>query len=312
MPHALTRLAREHGQKLLGLFLPSQLVLLACLAQGQLKPAAEWVWIDILGEGGTALFILIWLGFIVISRPAGRITNLLVLGLSGVFLSMWVDTLDEFIRLPATARWDQWLESGLMPLGFVLLTWGLHGWQQEQRSLMRQLAKRERLFRDHRLYDKLLPLCGAAYLREQLRLELGTRDERQPVFSVLMLDLDEFADLNRRHGRAEGDRVLEAVAQILVLNLRHGDLLCRLAGDRFVALLPRTGETQAQGLAQELCAALACYAHKTAPAGERLHLSSSAAVVMCEAQDTPEGLLDRLTRRLLAAKERKPPLRRAS
>ena len=46
--------------------------------------------------------------------------------------------------------------------------------------------------------------------------------------------------------------MLQAVSHVLLLNLRHRDLLCRLAGDRFVVLLPNTGAREAQLLAEEL------------------------------------------------------------
>ena len=84
----------------------------------------------------------------------------------------------------------------------------------------------------------------------------------------MLVDLDDFAPFNRNHGHAEGDRVLQAVSQLLLLNLRHCDLLCRLAGDRFVALLPGTGEAQAWRIAGELENAVRYYAHKSVPQGE--------------------------------------------
>lgn len=52
-------------------------------------------------------------------------------------------------------------------------------------------------------------------------------------------------------GHAEGDAVLQAVVALL-LGLRRQDLLCHMAGDRFVVLLANTGESQARLLALEL------------------------------------------------------------
>nr|WP_286947547.1 GGDEF domain-containing protein [Pseudomonas sp. UBA6718] len=293
-----------HRLKLAALLLAANAALLLHLGAGDLKPMSDWVWLDILGEGGSALLCLVWLGLVLKSRPAGRVTNFLAIGLGLVFLSWWVDALDEFILLPDAISWDHWLESAPMPLGLVLLTLGIYHWHREQLAISAQMEKRERLFREHLLFDKLTPLNTADYLRRQLQQSLAeARTEQQPL-SLVILDLDDFSQINRLHGHAEGDRVLQALTQLLLLNLRHRDLLCRLAGDRFVVLLPNTGAREAQLLAEELRLAVAHLAYKARAHGERLQLQASTAAVMA-LQDDADGLLQRLN--LALAKAKQPP-----
>ena len=293
-----------HRLKLAALLLAANAALLLHLGAGDLKPMGDWVWLDILGEGGSALLCLVWLGLVLKSRPAGRVTNFLAIGLGLVFLSWWVDALDEFILLPDAISWDHWLESAPMPLGLVLLTLGIYHWHREQLAISAQMEKRERLFREHLLFDKLTPLNTADYLRRQLQQSLvEARTEQQPL-SLVILDLDDFSQINRLHGHAEGDRVLQALTQLLLLNLRHRDLLCRLAGDRFVVLLPNTGAREAQQLAEELRLAVAHLAYKARAHGERLQLQASTAAVMA-LQDDADGLLQRLN--LALAKAKQPP-----
>ncbi|WP_237046463.1 GGDEF domain-containing protein [Aquipseudomonas alcaligenes] len=293
-----------HRLKLAALLLAANAALLLHLGAGDLKPMGDWVWLDILGEGGSALLCLVWLGLVLKSRPAGRVTNFLALGLGLVFLSWWVDALDEFILLPDSISWDHWLESAPMPLGLLLLTLGIYHWHREQLAISAQMEKRERLFREHLLFDKLTPLNTADYLRRQLQQSLAeARAEQQPL-SLVILDLDDFSQINRLHGHAEGDRVLQALTQLLLLNLRHRDLLCRLAGDRFVVLLPNTGAREAQLLAEELRLAAAHLAYKARAHGERLQLQASTAAVMA-LQDDADGLLQRLN--LALAKAKQPP-----
>jgi diguanylate cyclase (GGDEF)-like protein len=291
-----------HRLKLLALLLSANLALLLHLAAGDLKPMAEWVWLDIIGEGGSALLALAWLGLILKSRPAGRVTSLLALGLGCVFFSWWVDALDEFIRLPDTITWDSWLESVPMPIGLLLLTVGLYHWHHEQLAISAQMEKRERLFREHRLFDKLTPLGAADYLRQQIQLTLQHSARAQQPLSLVAVDLDNFAALNQRYGHAEGDAVLQALTQQLLLNLRCKDLLCRLAGDRFVVLLANTGEAQARQLATELQLAVEHLAHKSRQHGERLQLRASVAVVMALDEDA-DSLLLRLNLTLARIKQ---------
>lgn len=297
----MSSLLHLHRLKLAALLLAANLALLLHLAAGDLKPMAEWVWLDILGEGGSALLALAWLVLILKSRPAGRVSSLLALGLGCVFFSWWVDALDEFIRLPDSITWDSWLESAPMPIGLLLMTVGLYHWHHEQLAISAQLEKRERLFREHRLFDKLTPLGAAEYLRRQLQLSLQHAEQAQPL-SLVAVDLDNFSALNQRFGHVEGDAVLQAISQQLLLNLRCQDLLCRLAGDRFVVLLPNTGETLARQLAGELQQAVAHLAHKTRQHGERLHLRATVAVVMAVDED-PQTLLQRLNLALARAKQ---------
>lgn len=293
---------KPHRWKLALLLLAANMGLLLHLACGELKSVSEWVWLDIAGEGGSALLALVWLGLVLKSRPAGRVTHYLVLGLSCIFFSWWIDSLDEFIRLPDSITWDHWLESGPMPVGMILLTLGIYHWHREQLAISVQMEKREKLFREHRLFDKLTPLGGADYLKRQLIGSLeDSRAQAQPL-SLLALDVDNFAAINQAFGHAEGDAVLQALSHLLLLNLRRQDLLCRLAGDRFVVLLPNTGESQARLLALELQQAIQGLAHKSRQHGERIHLSASTAVVMAM-EEAPDALLKRLNLALARAKQ---------
>ncbi len=296
---------RLHTLTLLGLAFVANLGLQIYLATGQIKTWAEINWMDVAGEGGSAALALVWLIMLLHSRPAGRVTRLLALGLACVFFSWWMDTLDEFIHLPELAAWDNWLETAPMPIGLMLITLGIYHLNQEQRAISQQMSKREKGFREHRLFDKLTPLGAAEYLRQQLQLALvQAREQAQPL-SLVAVDLDDFSAINQRFGQTEGDAVLQAVAHLLLLNLRQQDLLCRLAGDRFVAVLPNTGEAQARSIACELQRAVDSLAHRTEQHGERLHLQASTVAVMA-IDDDPEQLLKRLNLGLAKAKQQLP------
>lgn len=301
-------LLKFHAVKLLLLMAAANISVLIYLALGELKPAAKLAWMDIIGEGGATLLSLVWIGLVLKSRPAGRVTNLLVAGLGCIFFSWWVDCLDEFIQIADDAVWDHVLESGPMPLGMILLTFGIYHWHSEQLAISKQMEKRERVFREHRLFDKITPLGSADYLRKQLQLCLQTAEEEQQPLSLVMLDLDNFSAINQQYGHAEGDRLLQTLTQFLLLNLRTHDLLCRLAGDRFVAVLPCTGDTQARQLATALGSAVQHFAYHTHQ-GERLPLSAGVASIMALG-DTPATLLDRLN--LALARSRQPRFARTA
>lgn len=299
----LSPLFKQHALTLAGLVLAANAGLLVYLAAGTIKAWAEINWMDVAGEGGTCLILCGWLVMLLRGRPAGRVTRLLSLGLCFIAFSMWMDTLDEFIRLPDDAVWDNWLETAPMPLGMLLLTLGMYHLQQEQHAITAQMRKREQLFREHRLFDKLTPLSGARYLRQHLQQAIAQAASEQQALSLIVVDLDDFNQINQRYGQEEGDLVLQVVAQLLLLNLRQQDILCRLAGDRFVAALPNTGERQAQAMAEALRQSIAHLAHHTGRHGERLHLTATVASVMALDEDE-DHLLKRLNYALAQAKSR--------
>ncbi len=245
-------------------FLPAALAACATVAlyagAGIAKPPAQWNLLDIAGEASITLMACAWFAMVLISRPPGRATALLACGLAGLMLGSLADCMDEFFSVAAGQHWHHWVESGVALAGMTSLTCGLLYWRREQVMMTEHLQKRERLFRNHRAFDQLTQVADADYLREQLRIEY---DSGKGDCSILMLDIDSFHLVNRDYGQREGDRVLQAVAQILLLNLRSTDLLCRYAGDRFAVLLPQTPPETAQALAHQMRRAVGSLRHHT-------------------------------------------------
>ena len=274
-----------HYQTLIpsGLALFALLGLYIYLMTGEIKLWQIINWMDVVAEGGTALLGLFWLMLLLRSRPAGRITLLLSIGICCFVFSSWMDFLDEFFAIPVSAFWDNWLESAPIPLGLILLTFGIYHWHKEELAISAQMVKRERVFREHRLFDNLIPLGGADYLREQVKIASKVAKQTNQTFALLAIDIDDFSQINHSYGNDEGDRVLQSLTQLLLLNLRDQDLLCRLAGDRFIAILPNSSAAQAQTFAEELRLAVASLAYKTTPAygsqdtSQRIVLAASVA-----------------------------------
>lgn len=188
----------------------------------------------------------------------------------------------------------------LIVLGLAAATFaaGLHCWRrahpngaQPQRGLS--------MFRDHRSFDHLTQVSDADYLTERLRREYANGTGN---CSLLMLDIDSFHLVNRDFGRREGDRVLQAVAQVLLLNLRSTDLLCRYAGDRFAILLPGTSAEAAHALADHLRRAVAGLRHHARQGG--VPILSSVRYTFRSVDADPRQLLRELNRAL----ERRMPM----
>lgn len=250
-----------HKNKLILIFGLALLSLLASIGVSEPKHWQEIDWLDVLGEGGSAMALAVWVILVLGSRPAGRVTDLLTLGLGFMFIAMWQDNLDEFLRIPAEQWWDHWLESGAMPIGIAMLTYGLFHWHSEQLAINRQLEKREQLFREHRFIDGLTQLGRIDYLRQQLERQLQTQP--QAPISVVMAGIEYYPDIVRQLGHRNADRLLREVAEVITLNLRRQDVICRYAGDRFALVLPDTNAQRALNIALEVSRAVANFAFKS-------------------------------------------------
>lgn len=275
------------------LFLCCQAGLLLYLIYGSIKPVIDWRWMDILGEGGSATLVLSWLLLMVRGRPDGRVTNFFFIGLSAVFFSLWMDALDEFIHMPSAIIWDSWIESAPMPIGLLLITTGIFFWHQEQLAISRQMIKRERLFRDHRLFDALTPLADANYFKTQLTHAIQEAQGNAQPLSVILLDMQDFEQINQQHGFEEGNHILQTVSQLLILNLRQHDLVCRLAADRFVIMLPFTGSQLAAQVALDLEKAIQAQAYYHSQHAEKIKLVARTTHTLVHAEQ-PQQVLARL------------------
>jgi len=71
-------------------------------------------------------------------------------------------------------------------------------------------------------------------------------------FSVVMLDLDHFKEVNDQLGHLRGDDLLRLVGEKLLEVARGEDVVCRYAGDEFVLLLPGVSRGQAERVAQRV------------------------------------------------------------
>ncbi len=93
------------------------------------------------------------------------------------------------------------------------------------------------------LHDPLTGLYNRLYYENELRRLEGSRD--YPV-AIIAADIDGMKLINETMGQKEGDRILKVSAELLQNSLRKGDILARVSGDEFSAILTRTIDKQVE------------------------------------------------------------------
>ena len=100
--------------------------------------------------------------------------------------------------------------------------------------------------------DYLTGLNNRRSFEEALR-DMTKRYKKKAIpFSLLVIDIDEFKQINDSYGHAVGDLVLKRVANQLCSNVKENDLLFRYGGDEFVVILPDINKDQASFVAKRL------------------------------------------------------------
>jgi diguanylate cyclase (GGDEF)-like protein len=235
----------------LGIVLLSGILLSLCLLQADTKVSGSIDWLDVATEGALLLLGLSWLALVLQARPGGKVTQLLIFGLLGYSLGCYMDLLDEFFINHSLPFWFAFLEKLPTPIGLLTLTGGLWLWREEQITINEQLRTREQFFRQHKLVDRVTKIYDARAIRHQIVLN------RNNAISLIMIDIDNFSEINQRDGFHQGDKLLANIAQMLTCQLRSQDLVCRFAGDRFIILLPHCSASFSQAMAAELQLAIA-------------------------------------------------------
>jgi diguanylate cyclase (GGDEF)-like protein len=100
--------------------------------------------------------------------------------------------------------------------------------------------------------DCLTGIKTRRYFLEAIQSEWSRAARAGRPFSLLLIDLDKFKQVNDGQGHLEGDLVLARVGRILEQKCRQSNVVARYGGDEFVVLLPETSLEQAQTLGERL------------------------------------------------------------
>lgn len=109
-------------------------------------------------------------------------------------------------------------------------------------SVSRDITQRvcaEQALHDLAYHDSLTGLANRAAFDQRFSEMLESARRHGDTLGVIMLDLDDFKDVNDNFGHAMGDMVLAACAHRLESTVRQEDVVARLGGDEFVIVAPR-------------------------------------------------------------------------
>ncbi|MGB1800448.1 MAG: sensor domain-containing diguanylate cyclase, partial [Gammaproteobacteria bacterium] len=131
---------------------------------------------------------------------------------------------------------------------------------EELRHSLEESEKMRVRYEEMSVIDHLTKIYNRRYLFTEVASSLARAKRYNQPFSLLLMDLDHFKQVNDIFGHECGDKVLINVAKILSEFTREGDTLARIGGEEFVLALPETNGEGAIKLAERIRKTIEDYA----------------------------------------------------
>jgi len=100
--------------------------------------------------------------------------------------------------------------------------------------------------------DGLTGLYSELYVENVIEKEMAAARRYNKVLSVLLIDVDNFSQFNKKFGRESGDRAIREIASIFLRSIRTSDIAARLDEEKFCLMLPLTKASESMLLAERL------------------------------------------------------------
>ncbi len=123
---------------------------------------------------------------------------------------------------------------------------------REFNAMAERLMSNQHKLEELSVRDGLTGLYNRREFEKRLNEEVHRARRYDEAFTVLMLDIDHFKDVNDRHGHQAGDEALVTVADLIRLNVRPVDVICRYGGEELAVILPETDANGARIVAERI------------------------------------------------------------
>lgn len=207
----------------------------------------------------------LWVSFILF---AAACMNLMIYrglaGLRDVVASMTFGVLLAMLVVGPTFRPETSMLTTVLCMAvfstyLLILAYGAHqrgvNLRDSRKQLRTQLAEITSLqaqLQEQAVRDPLTGLSNRRHLDQVLARKLARSQERHLPLALVLIDIDDFKDINDTHGHLAGDEMIKAMGRLLTLSARPRDLVCRYGGEEFLLLLSETTMAQAYDLADAL------------------------------------------------------------
>ena len=167
-------------------------------------------------------------------------------------------------------------------------------------SSVRSRVKRFRLLRSRMVRDSMTGLLNHTTTHEFLENEVARALRNKSKLCVAALDIDHFKAVNDVHGHGVGDVVIKSLSRLLRQRLRSNDVIGRMGGEEFAAVLSEISKEEAEQIFNGIRQAFSDIEH---PSGDKkFSVTLSCGIAEYPGFETPAGLLEAADKALYVAK----------
>jgi len=140
---------------------------------------------------------------------------------------------------------------------------------------LQEMARKSEYYKKLSTVDDLTDLYNYRAFRQTLITEIKRHARYKRPLNLLMIDIDNFKEVNDRFGHLVGDQILKKLAELLKKSVRACDHLARYGGEEFAVILPETTENEAYMVGERIVLTVNEFQFETASAGPVGRLSVS-------------------------------------
>ena len=166
-------------------------------------------------------------------------------------------------------------------------------------EIISQLTTQVKTLEEKSNLDSLTKVFNRRALSSYLK-NVCSNNELSYEFHMLIMDIDDFKNINDKCGHVAGDKVLIFIANILKKTLRDGDKVFRYGGEEFIIILNRIDDIHCKQITNRLLALVR--GNKLIYKGEGLRVTMSIGTTKYVNGDTPDSLIARADKALYRAK----------
>ena len=159
------------------------------------------------------------------------------------------------------------------------------------RQAQAQLLALAETNRHQALHDSLTGLPNRPHFGERLDAALESHRESDAPFTVLMIDLSRFKQINDSFGHPRGDMVLRSIALRLQQATRETDTVARLGGDEFGMIITRCGDSDNDALSVTVARIVAALQEPVELQGVPIHVEANIGSASCPSDGADAELL---------------------
>ncbi len=169
-------------------------------------------------------------------------------------------------------------------------------------SAVANRAYRARALNAKIIRDSLTQLLVHDEIRKQLEAQLSAASRHKAELSYVLIDMDNFKEINDTHGHLTGDQVIRSLVSLMRRSFRRDDVLGRYGGDEFVAIMQDTNVAEAAIVLERVRKEFSRIQHRSESNGELFFTTISVGISGYPKYAEPDELQSSADRAMYAAK----------